>query len=116
MYLRNAPVFFEKDGQRKTVYHTVTADELTVLGWKRLEESDIQRNEAEAQPIVFVEEAKPSAPEEIKPEPEASLEPVSLLDMTKNQLIDYAATNGIVINPYAAKSEILAACLEASNG
>ena len=53
---------------------------------------------------------------ESEPKPEPEPETASLLDMTKNQLIDYAAANDIVINPYATKSEVLSACLEASNG
>ena len=112
MYLRNAPVFFEKDGQVRAVYHTVTADELTILGWTRQEKTDI----GQEQLVVSVEENSASEVMESEPKPEPEPETVSLLDMTKNQLIDYAAANDIVINPYATKSEVLSACLEASNG
>lgn len=109
MYLKNAPVYFVRGNARRAVYHSVTADELTALGWTK---------EGEKAPVVQ-EEKQPIAVSEPEaaPEPEAEAEPEqALVDMTKNELIEYAANNGVVINPYSAKAEILAACLEHSNG
>jgi hypothetical protein len=121
MYLRNAPIVFEKDGETCLVYHTVTADELTQFGWKAVgpesgpsEEGGAITPEAtrEEQVITPVD---PEPEPEPEPESEAEADGPVLTDMTKNQLIEYASANSIAINPYSTKSEILGACLEASN-
>lgn len=108
MYLRNAPVAFVKDGERRLVYHTVAADELIELGWS-LEDTDAVASETEAVEAEAGSDPDPEPETEPEPEPQKGID---IVDMTKNQLIEYAAANDIAINPYANKTEILSACLE----
>lgn len=107
MYLRNAPVSFVKDGERRLVYHTVEADELFDAGWSVEDKVDVSQK-AESEPEL---ESGPDTEDELEPEQENDL-----IDMTKNQLIEYASDNGIAVNPYSNKTDILAACLQFKNG
>lgn len=95
MYLNNAPVKFIKGDEVRNVYHTVEADELMDDGW-------LPESESEPESEQQLEEEEPQGKE--------------LTEMTKNELIEYASLNDIVINQYSNKSEILEACLEADNG
>ena len=108
MYLRKAPVVFVKDGERRTVYHSVTADELLAEGWtvEGAEEAPVKEEEPTAQeePVAQEEEVVAEQKEE------------KLEEMTKSQLLEWAAVNHVNVTPYASKAEMLATCRESQNG
>jgi hypothetical protein len=116
MYIPGAPVYFTKGDKRKAVYHSVLARELLAKGWAQ-EGVIAPVEEAATQPEAAAEPESEVQPEPAaESEPESDPEPVGLLDMTKNQLIAYAAEQSIAINPYATKAEILTVILECSRG
>lgn len=107
MYLRNAPVTFVKDGERRIVYHNVTADELLGEGW--LPEV------CESIPSSQEKQEVPQSMEDSSDSDETLEDKKDLNEMTKSQLIDWAVANNVNITPYATKAEILAICLEAQS-
>ena len=115
MHLRNYPVYFVKDGERRPVYYTADARDLRLMGWK-------PEKAAEPEP-----QAKQKAPKDAPPALDPFNEPevtegdedgdgeTDLEFMTKNQLLKYAEERGIEVRPTLAKHEIIEA-IEAENG
>jgi hypothetical protein len=116
MYIRNAPVEFRKDGETRFVYYTVEADELIDQGWVCMltqEERIAEQTEDDFVPIESKEEqVVPAEDVAVNTDSDGS----KLVEMTKNQLIEYASENGVTINPYSTKAEILSVCMESLNG
>lgn len=104
MHLKNRPVYFVKDGQRLAVYYTVDARQLTEEGWT------IEQQEKPAEEVTVTELSEVFAEEEEADEEE------SLDEMTRAELIDFAAANDIEIKSSASKAEILEACKEFVDG
>jgi hypothetical protein len=99
MHLRPYPQAYVKGDERRLVYYTVEARELRENGWVR-ESGD----EPEAPATVEAAEEKA----EFEPEPVVG-DP-DFEAMTKRELLQYAADNGIDLPDNALKAELIEAC------
>lgn len=98
MYLPQRPTYYVKDGNRRAVYYTVDARQLSEKGWV-VEGKQIQ------EPIT----------EEVATE-EPIAEPEDINNMTKAELVDYAKRNNISIDTWASKAVIFETICNAENG
>ena len=105
MHLQNRPTYFVKDGNRKAVYYTVDARELTEDGWV------VEQDATVASPKPKAAQPKPVQPEQPVVEPAEASEP-DLDGMTRAELVGFAEANDIEFKSNASKADILEACKE----
>lgn len=103
MHLNKLPTWFVKDGERRPVYYTVDARELSEEGWEP--EEEVKEHEISVTGVA-IPITSPQPAEEVEED---------LTQMTKAELVDYAKAYNIEIDPGALKSVILEACLEAQS-
>lgn len=105
MHLKNRPVYFVKDGDRRAVYYSVDARELTEAGWV------IEQDVVAVAPKAKVVQPKPVNVEAPVTEPAEAAEP-DLDGMTRAELVEFAEANDIEFKSNAPKADILEACKE----
>ena len=108
MHLQNRPTYFVKDGNRKAVYYTVDARELTEDGWV------VEQDATVASPKPKAAQPKPVQPVQPVTELTEASEP-DLDGMTRAGLVEFAEANGIEFKSNASKADILEACKEFAN-
>ncbi len=107
MHLKNRPVYFVKDGNRRAVYYTVDARELAADGWEIEQPAPAPAPVPEPE-MAQVEPVEVGAPvTELVDAPELDLD-----GMTRAELIEFAEANGIEFKSNASKADILEACKE----
>ena len=105
MHLKNRPVYFVKDGNRRAAYYSVDARELTEAGWV------IEQDAAAAPQKAEVVQPKPVQIEVPVVEPAEASE-ADLDGMTRAELVEFAEANDIEFKSNAPKADILEACKE----
>jgi hypothetical protein len=123
MYLKNAPVYFVRDGVRRPVYHSVTADELITRGWRK-EDATVEAPKPEVEVIKeeFTLSIEPSVEPSTEPKteapsaPEPSEEEEDIHSMKKSELIQYAELHGIEVDSHDLKSVILETICQVEHG
>ena len=114
MHLKNRPVYFVKDGNRRAVYYSVDARELTEAGWTVEQDAVVAPLEAEeTQPELAQVEVPVAEPVEATESAEA-VKP-NLDSMTRAELVEFADANDIEFKSNAPKADILEACKEFAN-
>jgi hypothetical protein len=120
MHLQNRPTYFVKDGNRKAVYYTVDARELTEAGWVAEQDATVVPPKAKAaQPkpdqgptgVAGIQGPIGVIVEEPVIEPTEATGP-DLDGMTRAGLVEFAEANGIEFKSNAPKADILEACKE----
>lgn len=126
MYLKNAPVYFVRDGVRRPVYHSVRANELIARGWRKEDAVEAPKPEAEAIKEESTSYVQPSAEPSVEPStepkteapsaPEPSEEEEDIHSMKKSELIQYAELHGIEVDSHDLKSVILETICQVEHG
>jgi hypothetical protein len=134
MYLKNAPVYFVRDGVRRPVYHSVRANELIARGWRKEDAVEAPKPEAEAikeESTPYVQPStEPSVEPSVEPSTELSVEPNAeapsapepseeeedIHSMKKSELIQYAELHGIEVDSHDLKSVILETICQVEHG
>jgi hypothetical protein len=127
MYLKNAPVYFVRDGVRRPVYHSTRADELIARGWRREDVAvEAPKPEVEAIKEEFTFSVEPSVEHstevsvepktEVPSAPEPSEEEEDIHSMKKSELIQYAELHGIEVDSHDLKSVILETICQVEHG
>lgn len=109
MHLKGFPRYYVKGDKRKAVYYTADARELTALGW--VDEEVAAKKAAEPVEEPKAEVADATEPKAWEEPAEVTLPTTKPLEaMTKAELVDYAASKGLLIDGTALKADIVAAC------
>jgi hypothetical protein len=119
MHLKNRPVYFVKDGNRRAVYYSVDARELAEGGWEIEQSIPTPTAPPEVKLAQLKSDQGPTGVSGI-PGPtgimveEPVIEPTEpdLDGMTRAELIEFAEANDIEFKSNAPKADILEACKE----
>jgi hypothetical protein len=122
MHLKNRPVYFVKDGNRRAVYYSVDARELAQDGWVIEQstptptvppEANLVQPKPDQEPtgVADIQGSTGIIAEESVIEPAEPVEP-DLNGMTRAELMEFAEANGIEFKSNAPKADILEACKE----
>ena len=112
MYLEKRPTIFTKNGQIQEVFYTWKAAELKAAGWVILGEDETSAADVEDTPDNQDQEQDSHDVDEQEDESELSPD---LSGMTKAELVAYADSAGIRIDPHAVKAKIIS-MIEDSEG
>ena len=108
-HLKKQPTWFVKDGERRKAFFTVEARELIADGWKEEGAKAEPAPRSKPLPEILVEAGTDAFDDDSVKESLGEM----LEEMTKAELIEWAAENGSTdINPYSTKPVICAKCKE----
>jgi hypothetical protein len=108
-HLKKQPTWFVKNGERRKAFFTVEARELITNGWKEEGAKAEPAPPSKPLPEILVEAGTDAFDDDSVKDSIGEM----LEEMTKAELIEWAAENGSTdINPYSTKSVIFAKCKE----
>jgi len=127
MHLKGYPKYYTKDGERRPVYYTADARDLTAMGWKPEEDKHVSPDKTEKAPKtnkpVAVEttlavekievEVVEDEPEGVTAKQESELPDFEF--MTKPELLEYALQRGVELPINTLKSELVKSCRKLAN-
>ena len=112
MYLEKRPTIFTKNGQIQEVFYSWKAAELKAAGWVIMGEDETSATDVEDTPDDQGQEQDSHDVDEQEDDGEVSPD---LSGMTKAELVAYADSAGIKIDPHAVKAKIIST-IEDSDG
>jgi hypothetical protein len=107
-HLKKQPTWFVKDGERRKAFFTVEARELIADGWKEEGAKAEPAPPSKPLPEILVEAGTDAFDDDSVKESIGEM----LEEMTKAELLEWAAEKGEELNPYVTKSVIFEKCKE----